>query len=99
VKTVYSPVTVARMFLKAGFRVDSGAFSRVAAAGTLTVRVTVTNSGERAGQEVAQLYVRDAKASVERPEKELKGFVKVALEPGETKVAELNLNMRALAVL
>lgn len=75
----------------------SGAFSRVVAAGTLTVRVTVTNSGERAGQEVAQLYVRDAEASVERPEKELEGFVKVALEPGETKIAELSLNMRALA--
>ena len=65
--------------------------------GTLAVRVPVTNSGERAGQETLQLYVRDPQASVERPGKELKGFVKVALEPGETKVATLHLNMRALA--
>ena len=64
---------------------------------TLQVRVPVTNSGERAGQEVVQLYVRDPHASVERPGKELKGFAKVALEPGETKVATLHLNMRALA--
>jgi len=69
----------------------------VAPGETLTVRVRVTNSGARAGQEVMQLYVRDPEASVPRPEKELKGFVKVALEPGETKVAELSLNMRALA--
>ena len=69
----------------------------VAAGGTLKVRVPVTNSGARAGAEVVQLYVRDPEASVARPEKELKGFVKVALEPGETKVAELSLNMRALA--
>ncbi len=65
--------------------------------GTLKVSVPVTNSGARAGKEIVQLYVRDAEASVERPEKELKGFVKMALEPGETKVAELNLNMRSLA--
>ena len=64
---------------------------------TLEVSIAVTNSGKRAGQEIVQLYVRDAEASLERPEKELKGFVKVALEPGETKVATFNLNMRALA--
>ena len=64
---------------------------------TIKVSVPVTNSGDRAGQEVVQLYVRDAEASVERSEKELKGFVKVALEPGETKTAEFSLNMRALA--
>ncbi len=69
----------------------------VAPGGTLQVRVPVTNSGERAGREVVQLYVRDPQVSVARPEKELKGFVKVALEPGETKVATLHLNMRALA--
>ncbi len=69
----------------------------VAPGGTLQVRVPVTNSGERAGQETLQLYMRDVEASLERPEKELKGFVKMALEPGETKVATLHLNMRALA--
>ncbi len=64
---------------------------------TLKVSVPVTNTGDRAGQEIVQLYVRDTEASLERPEKELKGFVKVALEPGETKVATFSLNMRALA--
>ena len=69
----------------------------IAAGGTVNVSVSVTNSGDRAGQEVVQLYVRDTKASLERPEKELKGFAKVALEPGETKTAEFSLNMRSLA--
>jgi beta-glucosidase len=49
------------------------------------ITVSVTNTGSRAGQEVVQLYVTDSKASVVRPKKELKGFCKVALEPGETK--------------
>lgn len=64
---------------------------------TLSVRVPVTNSGERAGKEVVQLYVRDVDASLPRPEKELKGFVKLTLEPGETKTAEFTLEMRSLA--
>ncbi|MFE8595954.1 beta-glucosidase H [Archangium violaceum] len=65
--------------------------------GTLTVTLDVTNTGPRAGQEVVQLYVRDEKASLPRPEKELKGFLKVALAPGETKSVTLTLGMRALA--
>ena len=69
----------------------------ITAGGTVTVGVPVTNSGDRAGQEVVQLYVRDTEASVERPEKELKGFAKVALGPGEIKTAEFSLNMRSLA--
>ena len=69
----------------------------VAAGGTVKVSLPITNSGDRAGQEVVQLYVWDTEASLERPEKELKGFAKVALEPGETKTAEFSLNMRSLA--
>ncbi|AKJ01212.1 beta-glucosidase [Archangium gephyra] len=69
----------------------------LAPGGTLTVTLEVTNTGARAGQEVVQLYVRDEKASLPRPEKELKGFLKVALEPGETKTVTLTLGMRALA--
>ena len=64
---------------------------------TLTVAVNVTNSGTRAGQEVVQLYVRDLRSTLARPEKELKGFAKVTLEPGETQTVTLTLDMRALA--
>jgi beta-glucosidase len=63
----------------------------------LTVSVDVTNTGERAGQEVVQLYVRDAEASVARPPKELKGFAKVELAPGATTTVSLALDRRALA--
>jgi beta-glucosidase len=53
--------------------------------GSLSVALDVTNTGERRGQEVLQVYLRDQQASVPRPEKELKAFAKVALEPGETR--------------
>ena len=49
------------------------------------VRVTVRNTGERAGKEVVQVYLQDVRATLDEPVKELKGFAKVALEPGETK--------------
>lgn len=51
----------------------------------LAVSVDVTNSGKVTGKEVVQLYIGDDESSVDRPVKELKGFRKVALEPGETK--------------
>lgn len=51
----------------------------------IDVSVDVTNSGKVAGKEVVQLYIGDDESSVDRPVKELKGFRKVALEPGETK--------------
>jgi beta-glucosidase len=63
----------------------------------LTVTVEVTNTGERAGQEVVQLYVRPGQAQVARPEQELKGFAKVELAPGETKTVELRLGWRDMA--
>jgi len=50
--------------------------------GDVTLSVTLTNTGTRAGVEVAQLYIRDLKSSLVRPIKELKGFARVALEPG-----------------
>ena len=53
--------------------------------GKVTVKVPVTNIGKVAGSEVVQIYVHDCEASVEMPEKQLKGFAKVYLEPGETK--------------
>ena len=57
----------------------------MAADGSLTLTVPVTNTGKREGAEVVQLYVGDDKAGVLRPAKELKGFEKIWLAPGETK--------------
>lgn len=65
--------------------------------GTLTVRVTVKNKGKVSGKEIVQLYVRPSKADVIRPNKELKGFQKVSLEPGEEKEVVLTLDRRAFA--
>jgi beta-glucosidase len=56
-----------------------------------TVTVSVRNSGKTAGAEVVQLYVKDLKSSVKRPEKELKGFEKVFLKPGESKTVTMQL--------
>lgn len=56
----------------------------MSAGGEIYISVAVTNSGSREGKEVVQLYIGDDKASVLRPLKELKGFEKVALNPGET---------------
>ncbi|MCL1052071.1 glycoside hydrolase family 3 C-terminal domain-containing protein [Shewanella abyssi] len=64
---------------------------------TLNVAVTVTNIGKVAGAEVVQLYLHDKKASVERPEKELKGFAKVMLKPGESKQISMQLTQRDLS--
>ncbi|RPI29066.1 MAG: hypothetical protein EHM70_16060 [Chloroflexota bacterium] len=64
---------------------------------TVRVSVTVKNTGPVAGKEVVQLYVADRKASVPRPVKELKGFAKVALQPGESQVIELELDERAFS--
>lgn len=56
---------------------------------TLNVSVKVTNTGERDGAEVVQVYVSQKKPSIKRPKKELKGFTKVALKKGESKVVEV----------
>jgi beta-glucosidase len=64
---------------------------------TLQVSVDVTNTGLRAGKEVVQVYVRDEQARLQRPEKELKGFAKVYIEPGECKTVRLSIGRSALA--
>lgn len=64
---------------------------------TIKVKVTLKNSGEYAGTEVAQLYVRDLVGSIARPVKELKGFQRVALNAGESKVVDFSLPVSALA--
>jgi beta-glucosidase len=63
----------------------------------LTVSVDVTNTGKVAGKEVVQVYVHDYKSRLVRPPKELKGFDKVELKPGETKTVTLELDLRAFA--
>jgi len=63
----------------------------------LKVTVDVKNIGDRAGKEVVQVYVRDVKSSVMKADKELKGFAKVELAPGETKTVEIELNERAFS--
>ncbi len=65
--------------------------------GRVRVTASVKNIGKRAGAEVVQLYVNDEKARVPRPEKELKGYEKVYLEPGETKSVEFILDSEAFA--
>jgi len=67
--------------------------------GDLVVNVTcrVTNTGDRHGSDVVQLYVRDPQASVARPVRELKGFVKVELDPGESAAVDFVLTPRDLS--
>lgn len=64
---------------------------------TVTVSVQVKNTGKTAGKEIVQLYVRDMESSVIRPDKELKGFEKVELQPGEEKTVTFALGKRAFA--
>ncbi len=63
----------------------------------LVVTVDVTNTGNIAGKEIVQVYVHDQKSELVRPPKELKGFAKVELQPGETKTVSIALNFRAFA--
>ena len=69
----------------------------IAPDGQLSVAVDVTNTGKVFGKEAVQLYVHSAHQGVSRPEQELKGFEKVALEPGETKTLRFTLDRRAFA--
>lgn len=64
---------------------------------TVDVTFTLTNTGDKAGFEVAQLYVQPLKPAVDRPEKELKGFTKVYLKPGESKTVSIPIDSRSLA--
>ncbi len=64
---------------------------------SLSVQVDITNTSARAGQEIVQVYVRDVISSVHRPNKELKNFSKVMLEPGETKTVTITLTREAFA--
>jgi beta-glucosidase len=63
----------------------------------LAVSVDVTNTGDVAGKEIVQVYVRDVAARLSRPAKELKGFAKVALQAGEMRTVTIELDARAFA--
>ncbi len=65
--------------------------------GKLTVKVTVKNTGDCEGQEVVQLYIADKKSSLPRPVKELKGFQKIKLAPGESKEVSFTIEKDALS--
>jgi beta-glucosidase len=67
------------------------------ASDTLTVRVDVTNTGKTAGDEVVQLYAKHVGSKVDRPNKDLRGFRRVSLQPGETKTVTLRLPAKSLA--
>ena len=75
-------------FAYAGLRTST---DEVAAGGTLTVSVDITNTGRRGGDEVVQMYVRHLDSKVMRPDKQLVGFQRVGMEPGETKTVFLTL--------
>ncbi|MCH5246873.1 MAG: glycoside hydrolase family 3 C-terminal domain-containing protein [Muribaculaceae bacterium] len=65
--------------------------SKMSADGSITVTVPVTNTGNVEGKEVVQLYIQDVKSSLPRPIKELKGFEKISLKPGETTNVVFNI--------
>ncbi len=79
----YSPITLSA--------------SEISSSEDLTASVTVTNTGKVAGKEVVQLYIRDLVGSVTRPVKELKGFEKILLEPGESRTVEFRITQEALS--
>jgi len=81
-KFEYSNLQVSSESMKSGDRV--------------AVRFDITNTGSVAGAEIAQLYVSDSECSVPRPQKELKGFAKMRLDPGETKSVEIGLSDQEL---
>ncbi len=64
---------------------------RLTADGTITIRVPVSNTGDRTGAEVVQLYLKDVESSLPRPVKELKDFRKVTIEPGRTAEVEFEI--------
>jgi beta-glucosidase len=63
---------------------------------TLIVTATIANTGERAGDEIVQLYVRDLVGSITRPVKELKGFQKISLQPGEARTIRFEIPVSEL---
>ena len=63
----------------------------------ITLSAKIKNSGKVAGQDIVQLYISDPVAAIDRPEKELKGFKKISLKPGEEKIVNFTLDQKALS--
>jgi beta-glucosidase len=78
---------------------DEVAPDELADGGAVHLAVEVTNTGERAGRQVVQVYVRDPESCVYRPDRELRAFAKVALEPGETTTVDVAAGGAGLRVL
>jgi beta-glucosidase len=80
------------------FKIDSISLSKTSMGpkDSLTVRASVQNTGSRAGDEVVQVYIRDKVASVTRPVRELKGFERVSLEPGQQRQLAFALGPKEL---
>jgi beta-glucosidase len=72
---------------------------KVVAGEKAIVKVTVTNSGKVAGDEVVQLYLTDEKASTPRPVRQLEGFTRITLKPGESREVEFNLEPRQFSII
>jgi beta-glucosidase len=70
--------------------------AKIPVEGTATVSVEITNTGAVAGDEVVQLYIRDEIASVIRPDRQLKGFARIRLEPGQTKTVSFEVGREEL---
>jgi len=83
-------------FQYANFRLSA---DHIGPAGTTKAIVDIKNTGSLRGEEVAQLYIRDEVSSVTRPVKELRGFRRISLEPGETKTLEFTLGPEELSFL
>jgi beta-glucosidase len=81
-------------FRYANLRISS---KQIPGHGQVAVRVDVQNTGQRAGDEVVQLYVHDVEASVKRPKKELRGFQRISLKPGEKKTVSFPLPAEKLS--
>jgi len=90
----------ARFAFGAGGSYTTFAWSDIELTGAGTdvrVQVRVTNTGDRPGSDVVQVYVRDVESSAYRPDKELKGFAKAHLEPGDDEVISITLDRRSFA--
>ncbi|MGM0404085.1 MAG: beta-glucosidase [Thermodesulfobacteriota bacterium] len=81
-------------FTYSNLRLDS---SEIGMDGSLGITIDITNNGSMAGDEVVQLYVEYTNATIDRPDKELKGFRRIRLKPGETRAVEFTLSARQLS--